>query len=120
MGPWRGSVVRDPPAVPGVGEVLVSQETFTLFWGGPFSQQHPSPFTIGDVRFGSALAFMMYCKALLFGDTQSAAKILAAGTAKEHKALGRAVKGYDEVRWHLFRQGVVYTGNYAKFTQNPE
>src|SRR5262249_12551652 len=98
----------------------MSREKFTLFWHGPFSQWHPSVFTVSGTRFNTAEQFMMYCKAVLFDDTETAAQILAAETPKEQKALGRVVKGFDEARWLLFREGVVYTGSYAKFTQNPE
>lgn len=98
----------------------MSRETFTLFWNGPFSQWHPCSFTLGGLRFGHAEQFMMYSKALLFGDRDTAAKILATETPKEQKELGRAVKGYDEARWQLFREGIVYTGNHAKFTQDAE
>lgn len=95
-------------------------EKFTLFYGGPFSQWHPSLFTVNGIQFSHAEQFMMYSKATLFGDRKCAALILAAATPREQKALGKKAKGFDDDVWKLFREGVVFTGSYAKFSQNPE
>ncbi len=95
-------------------------ERFTLFWNGPFSQWEPSLFQIGGLSFTHAEQFMMHAKALLFGDRVRAAGILTAATPKEMKVLGREVEGFDPGVWELFREGVVYTGSHAKFTQNPD
>ena len=98
----------------------MAQETFTLFWHGPFSQWHPSPFVLGSIRFTHAEQLMMYAKAMLFGDRETASQILKVKTPKEQKALGRQVKGFDEAIWLLFREGVVFNGSYAKYSQNPQ
>src|SRR5262245_28364321 len=95
-------------------------ETFTLFWHGPFSQWHPSVFEVAGARFAYAEQFMMYSKALLFGDRATADKIMQAEGPREQKKLGREASGFDAKTWELFREGVVYTGSYAKFTQNPD
>ena len=54
------------------------RENFTFFWHSPspFSQWHPSKFTVKDKQFISAEQFMMYCKAKLFKDEEIAEKIL--------------------------------------------
>ena len=49
---------------------------YVFFWGGPFSQWAKSPFTIGGVRFNTCEQYMMYKKALLFDDTETALEIL--------------------------------------------
>jgi ribA/ribD-fused uncharacterized protein len=95
-------------------------EQFTLFWHGPFSQWHPCKFTVSRVEFNCAEQFMMYSKAILFGDMQSAQRILETSTPKEQKTLGRKVQNFDEAVWAIFREGIVYTASYAKFTQNFE
>src|SRR5262249_34939581 len=95
-------------------------EMFTLFWHGPISQWHPSAFEVAGVRFAFAEQFMMYSKALLFGDRDTAAKIMAAGTPREQKKLGREVRNFDPKTWDLFREGIVYSGSYAKFTQDAD
>ncbi len=95
-------------------------ERFTLFWHGPFSQWHPCKFRVNGMEFNCAEQFMMHGKAILFGDVEVAQKILETATPKEQKALGRKVRNFDEAIWALFREGIVYTASYAKFTQNFE
>jgi ribA/ribD-fused uncharacterized protein len=95
---------------------------FTFFFteASPFSQWHRCAFTSDDRAFNCAEQFMMHGKALLFGDAAIAAKILAADHPREHKALGRKVKSFDDAVWRREREGIVRAGNRAKFTQNPE
>ena len=95
-------------------------EKFTLFWAGPFSQWHPCQFSVAGMAFNCAEQFMMYSKAILFHDMETAEQILATDSPKEQKALGRRIKNFDAQAWLLFREGIVYTGSYAKFTQNPD
>lgn len=58
-----------------------------------FQQWYPSPFTdqnlAGSPGFPTSEHYMMYCKALLFGDAVVAKQILAAKTPGEAKTLGR-------------------------------
>ena len=98
----------------------MAQETFTFFWRGPFSQWHPSRFVVGGITFSHAEQFMMYAKAMLFGDRETAGRILKAKTPREQKAHGRHVQGFGEAVWQLFREGVVFDGSYAKYSQNPD
>lgn len=98
----------------------MADERFTFFWDGSFSQWAASPFRVGTLSFTHAEQFMMHGKAVLFGDYETAAAILAATTPREQKHLGREVKNFIPEAWELFREGVVYTGSYAKFTQNPD
>jgi ribA/ribD-fused uncharacterized protein len=95
-------------------------ETFTFFWKSPLSQWHRSPFVIGGTQFTHAEQFMMYAKALLFADHDTAARILQAATPREQQAIGRTVNGFDEKVWAMFREGIVYQANYARFSQNAE
>jgi ribA/ribD-fused uncharacterized protein len=71
-------------------------ETFTFFWKSPLSQWQRAPFVLGGVTFTHAEQFMMYAKALLFGDREAAALILQAATPREQQAIGRTVRGFDE------------------------
>jgi hypothetical protein len=93
---------------------------YTAFWraGSPFSQWHPSRFEVDGHRFGYAEQYMMYAKATLFGDSDTAAAILASRSPREQKALGREVAPFDEDTWVARREDIVYRGNHAKFTQN--
>ena len=87
---------------------------------GYLSNWYPSIFTLNGVAFSSMEQYMMYRKAVCFGDDKVAAQILATEDVAEIKALGRLVSGYDENLWNGVRQIVVYEGLLAKFSQNPE
>jgi ribA/ribD-fused uncharacterized protein len=95
-------------------------ERFTFFWKSPLSQWQRAPFVLGGVRFTHAEQYMMYAKALVFGDRGAAEKILAAATPREQQAIGRSVRDFDEAVWALLREGIVFAGNYARFSQNAE
>jgi ribA/ribD-fused uncharacterized protein len=95
---------------------------FTFFFteANPFSQWFPCTFTVGENTFNCAEQFMMHGKAMLFEDTERAAKILAAAHPRQHKALGRKVTPFDDAVWKRERINIVRAGSRAKFTQNPE
>jgi len=104
---------------------------YLLFWGhrpppaggvgrGCLSQWWPSEFTVDGVRYGSAEHFMMTGKARLFGDGDTAERILAAPNPGAAKALGRQVRGFDEPLWARRRFDLVVEGNMAKFGQHPD
>ena len=85
-----------------------------------FSNWYLADFTAGGRQFSSVEQYMMYEKAMLFGDAETAEKVLKVHDAAEIKALGRQVKNYDDGKWNGIRQIVVYIGALAKFSQNPE
>ena len=85
---------------------------------GYMSNWYPSVFMFGGVEFSSMEQYMMYRKAVCFGDEAIAAKMLATSDAAEIKALGRLVLGYDDNWWNGVRQIIVYEGLLAKFSQN--
>lgn len=87
---------------------------------GYLSNWYPSPFTVDDIAFSSMEQFMMYRKAICFGDEAVAAQILSTSDVAEIKSLGRQVSNYDESMWNGIRQIVVYGGLLAKFSQNEE
>src|SRR5436190_13093096 len=93
--------------------------TFFFTEVSPFSQWHAAEFIVDDVAFRCAEQYMMYGKAKLFVDDEIASQILLAAHPREQKALGRKVANFDPVRWEREREAIVYTGNHAKFTQNP-
>lgn len=94
---------------------------FTFFFteASPFSQWYRCSFTASELTFHCAEQYMMHGKALLFDDAEVAAQIMAADHPREHKALGRKVKGFDDATWKRERETIVKAGNRAKFTQNP-
>ncbi|TXK76729.1 NADAR family protein [Paenibacillus sp. N3.4] len=95
-------------------------EHFTFFWRSqsPFSQWHPSLFTLNGVQYNCAEQYMMVQKALIFKDADIAAKILKAHSPADQKKLGRQVKNFDSTIWAAVCKKFVYEANYAKFTQN--
>ena len=63
---------------------------------------------------------MMYQKASLFYDEETAQRILATSNVGKIKALGRSVKEYDDLWWNGMRQIIVYQGLLEKFRQSEE
>lgn len=99
----------------------MSEEKFTLFWGGPpFSQWCESFFTIDNVEYNCAEQWMMAGKAALFEDEVALEEIMTADHPREQKRIGRRVHGFNEDRWNAVARDIVYRGNYAKFSQNPD
>ena len=89
-----------------------------MFWGGPFSQWCPSDFTVDGVDFCCTEQYMMYKKALMFGDFESAAEVMETQSPKKQKEIGRGVKGFVKEQWEAYAKSIVYDANYAKFTQD--
>lgn len=100
--------------------------THVYFLTGPFSQWHPSEFMASlepqgrELRFGYAEQYMMAAKALLFGDHEILAKIMDAQHPRDHKELGRKVRGFDPTKWNQHAREIVYQGNFSKFSQNSD
>jgi ribA/ribD-fused uncharacterized protein len=104
---------------------------YVFFWGHTaktsgrigkecLSQWYPAPFVIDGRRFATAEHYMMYCKAVLFRDHETAERVLTAPTPGAAKALGRAVRGFNEETWLAHRYEIALTGNRGKFGQSPE
>src|SRR5262249_46041195 len=77
---------------------------FLFFWGhqpqrdgslgpGCLSQWWPAAFTLDGREYATAEHWMMWSKAMLFGDAQTASQILAVSHPNEAKTLGRKVRG---------------------------
>ena len=63
---------------------------------------------------------MMYQKARLFEDRDSAEQILAEKNPARQKQLGREVRDYQHELWAQHRFGIVWYGNYLKFSQHED
>lgn len=87
---------------------------------GYLSNWYLSSFTLDGITYSSMEQYMMYQKALTFGDTEAAKAILATDNPGSIKALGRSVRNFDDIRWNGIRQIVVYRGLLEKFRQNPD
>jgi ribA/ribD-fused uncharacterized protein len=104
---------------------------FLMFWGhrplkdgsigaSCLSQWWPAAFEVAGLRYPTAEHWMMAEKARLFGDQETAAKILSALTPQEVKQLGREARGFDPHVWDREKAGIVEEGNFHKFAQNTE
>eukprot|EP00929_Paragymnodinium_shiwhaense_P039948 TRINITY_DN20904_c0_g1_i1.p1 TRINITY_DN20904_c0_g1~~TRINITY_DN20904_c0_g1_i1.p1 ORF type:complete len:346 (-),score=51.47 TRINITY_DN20904_c0_g1_i1:183-1220(-) len=99
-------------------ETLPHQRPFVLFWDGPFSNWHRCRFTLGDLEYCCVEQYMMHQKALLFGDSATAAEIMRKTSPKQHKALGRSVRNFKQQTWLRHCDVIVERGCHAKFSQN--
>ncbi len=95
-------------------------EKFTFFWRSesPFSNWYPAEFEIDGIRFNCSEQYMMYGKALLFGDQEIAEEILKSSNPGSQKALGRKVKKFNQTIWAKHAREIVYKACDAKFRQN--
>ena len=107
------------------------KQEFCLFWGhqpskdGSITKRCLSQWWMEDfyTMVDSYLymeQYMMAGKAQLFGDEERRKEILACSDPKQIKALGRKVRGFDQVVWDKFKYAIVLNGNWCKFSQNRE
>ncbi len=87
---------------------------------GYLSNWYNSYFRLDNVKFSSMEQYMMYKKAICFGDDKIAREILATDDVVRIKELGRLVSNYNDNIWNGKRQIIVYQGLIAKFAQNEE
>ena len=85
---------------------------------GYLSNWYLSDFELNGIRYSSMEQYMMYQKAVLFGDDEIAQQIMETTNVGKIKALGRSVRNYDDVVWNGMRQVIVYEGLLEKFRQN--
>lgn len=99
-----------------------------LFWGEWPSNWYPAEFDVEVMidgkketkHFYNSEQYFMYMKAIVFGDYETAEKILKTKNPKKAKALGREVKGYDDKVWNEMRYKVMVDANKAKYSQNED
>lgn len=96
---------------------------FVLFFGakntnGVCSNWYKCDFTVDNITFSCVEQYMMWAKAMLFGDTDTASEILKETEPKAMKVYGRKVKGFDSKVWDKEKYGLVLKGVQAKFEQN--
>jgi ribA/ribD-fused uncharacterized protein len=95
-------------------------------WYGAFKNQENGQFEMElekgkhPFKFNCSEQAMMYAKAWLFEDHEACNKILLERHPREQKALGRAVKNYNEDRWAKARANIVFNILLSKFRQNSD
>lgn len=87
---------------------------------GFMSNWYLSDFSVDGIDFTSMEQYMMYRKAMLFGDAAIAAQILGTNDVAQIKALGRMVSNYNDSVWNGMRQVIIYKGVLEKFRQNED
>ena len=95
---------------------------YKFFWGGKFSNWYVSDnqFTVDGITYYCGEQYMMYQKAMLFNDFESANMILEEYLPAEQKKLGRKVKNFDANLWNKVSYDLVKKGLREKFTQNED
>jgi len=94
---------------------------YEFFWNGPFSQWAKFPMVDDHgIRFNCCEQYMMYKKAMVFKDEETAAKVLTTLNPRDQKKLGRQVKNFDDKVWDAVKYEIVFTANMLKFTQNED
>lgn len=101
----------------------IDKDNFTGFFkpydkNGYLSNWYNIKFTVDNVEFSSAEQYMMYSKAMLFGDRFTANKILNTSDNARIKQLGREVKPFNPKIWDSKCQEIMVRGLYEKFNQN--
>lgn len=103
----------------------------TFFWGHTpkqkdhleevcLSQWWMSDFVDDEQHYCCAEQYMMYQKAVIFGDKETASLILASRDQKAIKGYSRQVKNFNEDIWNQKKFSIVLRGNILKFSQNRE
>ena len=86
---------------------------------GFLSQFFQSEFEEKGILFSCCEQYMMYKKAIFFGDQGVADQILKESSPVVMKGLGRRVKGFIKEKWDKECTKVVFAGNMLKFQANP-
>ena len=97
-----------------------TNDTHLVFAGdlSPYSNFNYSPFEINSQQFHSAEQWIQYQKALMFGDSYTANRILLADTPIECKRLGYKINGVNREKWHSDGYEICFAGIREKFMQN--
>lgn len=98
---------------------LLSGPVFFYFHAScPLSHFHPSPFVVNDVEFPHMENYLMFSKAILFKDFDSAKRIMGEADPLLCKRYGRNVKHYEDALWVKHREDIALRGNIHKYQQN--
>lgn len=85
---------------------------------GFLSNWYPSKFYLDMVQYQSVGQYLMYQKAVLFGDQETADKIIDEMDPEKIEVLAAGIQNVNENMWNGIRQILVYRGLLEKFRQN--
>lgn len=104
---------------------MTTEDEYVFFWRvneqyGFLSQWFYLPFVADGITFVTAEQYMMYRKAVLFSDSETALKIANTPLLhpSEHKRMGRTVRNFNENVWNNQSMIIVAGVNYFKFMQS--
>lgn len=86
------------------------------FYYSPFTVSYMNENGVKSHEFKTAEHAVHFFKAKLFGDLETADKIMRAKSPKEAKRLGRTVKNFDQDIWDLNKRAIYTDVIKAKFT----
>jgi ribA/ribD-fused uncharacterized protein len=93
---------------------------YHFFLNGKLSNWYDSEFTIKNITYSCIEQYMMHQKALIFGDSDIADKVMNESRAFAQKELGRCVNNYNDEIWRIIRYQIVKEGVIEKFKQNKD
>jgi ribA/ribD-fused uncharacterized protein len=105
-----------------INDQMKKYDKYTFFYRtrNPFSNWHSSNFKDENgIEYNCSEQYMMYQKAILFGDTEAAEDILSAKQPRDQKDIGRRVRNFDTKIWVSKAKQIVFDGCKLKFSQNP-
>ena len=85
----------------------------------PLSNHYPSPFELDGMTFNCNEQYVMYKKAIKFGDNATAQKIMEEKSPAVQKELGKRVANFNKNVWESVQEVIFVRGLRAKFAQNP-
>uniref|UniRef100_A0A914M7B5 NADAR domain-containing protein n=1 Tax=Meloidogyne incognita TaxID=6306 RepID=A0A914M7B5_MELIC len=85
-----------------------------------FDNRFRSCFTLLGKTFSSVEQFFIWQKARFFGDLEIAEEVLMLDNPITIRRIGKRIRGYNQIEWNSVRNKVMYTGLWAKFTQNTQ
>ena len=93
-------------------------DKYVFFWGSEFSNWFECDFTYKLHKFRNSEQAFMWEKAIYFGDTETAEKILVTPSPNQNKKLGRKVKNFNSNVWLREGYEIMIAVNMTKFSQN--
>lgn len=92
---------------------------YYFFWKHQFGQWTlRDMIDVDGITYNCCEQYMMYKKAILFGDLEIAQKLLAEPDPSAQQKMGRLIRGFNAQLWDKHKLGIVWYGNYLKFTQH--
>ena len=83
-------------------------DKYVFFWNGTFSQWKRANMVIDGVTYNCCEQYMMYKKAMLFGDEDTADLIMEESHPFDQKELGRQVKNFNKEKWDAVCKDYVF------------